>query len=61
MSHYLDQIRDVGNALDRIDVTSNPQKARALLKRRRVLKHVAEAARERAIAFQARQRASGEK
>lgn len=57
MSSFIDQLRDVGNALDRCDPGVNPQRARALLRRRKMLRHLAEAARDRAIAYQAREQA----
>jgi hypothetical protein len=52
----IDELRAVGHELDAVNPTADPVKARRLLRRRKALRHAAEAARDRAIAYQARQR-----
>ena len=52
----IDQLRRLGNELDDCNPAANPSKAKALLRRRKALRHAAEAARDRSIAYQARQR-----
>jgi hypothetical protein len=61
MSSLIDQLREVGNALDHCNPGENPERARALLKRRKELRHQAEAARDRSIAYQAREQARATK
>lgn len=52
----IDQLIAIGHELDAVDPGANPDKARALLRRRRELRHKTEQARDRAVKYQARER-----
>jgi hypothetical protein len=61
MSTLIAQLIANANQLDAVDPGENPERARALLKRRKQLRHQAEAARDRSIAYQAREQAHATK
>jgi hypothetical protein len=54
MSDVLDQLTQVGNDLDVVDIDANPDKARALLRRRKELTHQMERNRENGFSHRRR-------
>ena len=55
MSDLVAELVAVGRELDHVDITLNPDRARALLRRRKEIKHKLNQARQRGEAFRQRE------